>query len=536
MRSFVLRSPSRLAYVLLLAACVFSNVQRLSAADYFLTIAGGYSPTGNQASLEANVLFFQQVLQEKHPGKPVHDILFADGHDQAADLQVLAPKVTKPDLPATELLATLHRRRTEEKLEYRNHHVPHINGPLDPALIHASLEKFAKSAGAGDRVIVYVTAHGSEGREGDSFNTTIDCWNEKKITGREFTKWLGDLPVDVPVVMVMAQCYCGGFSHTIFNDLDTRKGLAPQLRIGFYAQQHNLPAAGCRPDIENDDEFSSYFWGAIAGRSRTGTPIDGCDIDGDGRISFSEAYAYAVVAGNTIDIPLRASDALLRQYSRLKEKVEPKKVDSESESDQEEKGDASESKDEAPVGPKLSTMTGPVQSLVDSSRPSSVSIVTLICKELGLSIEDDVSAVVASLERHRREGRKPFRGGPGGQGRGRGGSGRRQLLQEITEKWPELGDPRKWEESDLLRDQETLVAELKALPGWKVYDDRRKQQEEAGKQTQQHELREVKFRRLISTLETIVLEKNLSLVATADIVERYRKMIALEDSHFAGAK
>ena len=30
-------------------------------------------------------------------------------------------------------------------------------------------------------------------------------------------------------------------------------------------QQHDLPAAGCRPDIEHDEEFSSYFWGAIAG-------------------------------------------------------------------------------------------------------------------------------------------------------------------------------------------------------------------------------------------------------------------------------
>jgi len=40
----------------------------LSATDFFLTIGGGYDRSGNQASLEANVVFFQQLLTEKHRG------------------------------------------------------------------------------------------------------------------------------------------------------------------------------------------------------------------------------------------------------------------------------------------------------------------------------------------------------------------------------------------------------------------------------------------------------------------------------------
>ena len=221
--------------------------QMLSAADYFLTIGGGYNPSGNQASLEANVVFFQQVLDEKHRGTRSHDIFFADGHEPAADLQVLAATKPRPDRPATDLLAALHRRRGAEQVEYRNHRVPNIAGALNPKLVHARLEAIAKKAQRGDRLIVYVTAHGSEGGKDERFNTTIDCWNDKQITAREFTGWLNELPSSVPVVMVMAQCYCGGFGHTIFSDLDETKGLAPQLRAGFFAQQHNLPAAGCRP-------------------------------------------------------------------------------------------------------------------------------------------------------------------------------------------------------------------------------------------------------------------------------------------------
>ena len=247
--------------------------QSLSATDYFLTIGGGYNPSGNQASLEANVVFFQQVLNEKHHGKRSHDIYFADGDEPAADLQILAVKTLRPDRPATDLLAALHRRRGAEQVEYRNHRVPNISGALNPALVHDRLKVIARNARQDDRLIVYVTAYGSEGDKSEQFNTTIDCWNDKKITAREFTTWLNELPPSMPVVMVMAQCYCGGFGHTIFNELGQEKGLAPQPRAGFFAQRHDLPAAGCRSDISNDEEFSSYFCGAIAGRSRTGIPI-----------------------------------------------------------------------------------------------------------------------------------------------------------------------------------------------------------------------------------------------------------------------
>ncbi len=69
-----------------------------SATDYFLTIGGGYNRSGNQASLEANVVFFQQVLSDKHREPRRHDIYFADGHDPADDLQIVAEKPAKSRL------------------------------------------------------------------------------------------------------------------------------------------------------------------------------------------------------------------------------------------------------------------------------------------------------------------------------------------------------------------------------------------------------------------------------------------------------
>jgi hypothetical protein len=490
--------------------------QQSVAADYFLTIGGGYSKTGNQASLEANVVFFQQLLTEKHRGPRRHDIFFADGNDPAADLQVLVDKPVKPLAPATDLLAALHRRRSDEQVTYRNHRVAQIAGPLDPKLVRTSLAALAKSARSGDRLIIYVTAHGSEGDKDDRFNTTIDCWNNRKITAREFTGWLDQLPAEVPVVMVMAQCYCGGFGHTIFAGLDEKKGMSPHLRVGFFAQQHDLPAAGCRPDIEHDEEFSSYFWGALAGRTRNGLPIKGCDIDGNGVVSFAEAYAHAVIAGETIDIPLRTSEVFLRTYSRLTP---------EDNADPAREAEPTAEKEQ----PKLFTMTGKVETVLADCGPLSKHIVTQLAKTLEVSLADDVSAVRKAYEESRRRSST--------RGRNRQSSGRRDLLKEVSEKWPELGDEKKWADSSLLKaeNQSSLLAELQQLPSWKLFDERRQQTEAADKGGDQRELRSVKFRRLLNALETIVLESNLPLLAKPEIVERYRQLIALEKSHLNAA-
>lgn len=508
------------------------------AKDFFLTIGGGYNRSGNQASLEANVIFFQQVLADHHQSPVHHDIFFADGHDPAPDVQIVAEKPAPMNTPATDLLAALHRRRGEVDVAYRDHRVTKIAGALDPAGIRAGLDTLSKAAQRGDRLVIYVTAHGSEGPEDDQYNTTIDCWNERKITAREFTAWLDKLPSEMPVVMVMAQCYCGGFAHTIFQGMDETKGQSPQLRAGFFAQRHDLPAAGCRPDIEHEEEFSSYFWGAIAGRSRNGVPIKDCDLDRNGIVSFAEAYAHAVTVGETIDIPLRTSEIFLRQYSQLSAaKDKGAARDTETKPANNDKSDpepiAVTDRDNLAGQSALFTMNGSLQSFADRAHPTSSRIVTQLSQTLGFDLKEDVTTVIKVYDEHRREGRSAGRTRSRRQG-----SGRRELLAEVTEKWPELGDERHWRESALLKpdNQERLLAELKQLSAWKNYDERLQQMKVAGEKSDQHELRTVKFRRLIQALETIVLEQNLPLVATPEIVARYQQLIALEESSLASNK
>lgn len=473
------------------------------ANDYFLTMGGGYNPGGNQASLEANVLFVQSILTAPPVETGGHAIFFADGDDPRPDLQVVATRPDQNPGPATKVLATLHRRRDDENVDYRNHRIPGLAGGLDPNLVQRHLQQIARTVREGDRLFIYVTAHGSAGPASDSQNTTIDCWNDRRITARELSKWLDAFPPSVPVIMVMAQCYCGGFTHTIFKDFNSRHGLSPQVRVGFFAQQHNLPAAGCRPDISNDEEFSSYFWGALAGRSRNGVPIQTADGDGDGSISLAEAYAYAVIASPTIDIPLRSSEVLLRTYSRLNSPPTPSAL--------------------APEN-RLLMLHGPLEDLIRQADPMLARIVTELSASLGHTPQETVQTVIARQAASRRDPRQSF------DPRRRQGSGRRQLLQQVREKWPELGDPERWEKSELLAatNQAQLLQEIQQLPGWKAYEDRRQQSRAAEEQAERQELREVRYRRLTSALEVIVLAANLPRFADAAIVQRYRDMIELE--------
>ena len=142
-------------------------------------------------------------------------------------------------------------------------------------------------------------------------------------------------------------------------------------------------------------------------------------------------------------------------------------------------------------------------------------------------MKDDVASVIDAYERHRSERRAAGRGS-----RRRSGSGRRDLLEQVAEKWPDLGDDQNWQKSPLLKpeNQATLLAEIQQLPAYEAFDRGRVQRAEQAEKSELSELKEVKFRRLINTLEIIVLLKNLPLIATPEIVKRYRYMLALEAS------
>ena len=526
--------PYLLSVGLALAFC-----STVTAVDHFLTIGGGYRPSANQASLEANVLFFQETLKERHQYDRSHTVFFADGYDDKADLQYLEIPDPTTDSPLESLLAQLHRRSTAGKLAYRNHRVPPIAGPISPEHIRASLRRIATQAQPDDRLIIYVTAHGEASKDRDEpFNTYISCWDGQRLSAKELQQWLGEMPRELPIVLVMAQCYCGGFAHIIFQDLDDTQGLSPLRVCGFFAQQHDLPAAGCRPDIENDEEYSSFFWGAFGSKSRNGKMLQDVDCNQDGHISFAEAHAQAVVVSHTIDIPLRTSEVFLRRNSRIAE------YEHEGMSFEEEKQEATKLESEEPKlahssvahslvasepAPQLRQLSGSVSSLITIASSDVSYAIRGLCEQLGVSVDDEITAIFAGFEDQANGLRDARRSS--WRGRRARGSGRRELRAEISEKWPELGDRDAWHQSELLEParQTEVLEELKQLPSYQVFAEEVAKREQASSERVEAELRQVKFKRLIRLLENVILEDNLKAVAAPEIVDRYAELLSLEN-------
>ncbi len=495
-------------------------IQAAFATDYFLCIGGGYNPQGNQASLEANVIFFQQVLREHHASDSNRAFFFADGLNEEPDLQVVKPESAPPG-PLSDLLKQLHARGNQPEVEYRNHQVPNLAGPISPKNIENSLRRNASAMRAGDRLIVYVTAHGEPATGENKHNTLISCWQGEKISGKQFTGWLDAVPAEVPVVLVMAQCYCGGFAHAIFNDLESDAGLNSRSLCGFFAQQHDLAAAGCRPDIENDEEYSSFFWGAFAGRSRNGRQMQGVDCNRDGKISFAEAHAQAIVVSETIDIPLRTSDVVLRRFSRIanyEHRGMPQAA-------QEDPAQAVEG-----TSVELNPMQGSLASMSKESSADVQRVIGELSKQLGIAMQDDVttvfeayaahSKVFADLRRTRWRGRRDR------------GSGRRQLREEIGAQWQELADRDSWRSSDWLKPdrQASIMAEIRQLPSYERTQEFFRESQQRAAELEATEIRDVKYQRLIQALESVVLASNLPRVAEPAIVQRYQEILELEDS------
>lgn len=119
-----------------------------------------------------------------------------------------------------------------------------------------------------------------------------------------------------------------------------------------------------------------------------------------------------------------------------------------------------------------------------------------------------------------------------GPGRRRSSSGRRELLAAIETQWPELADADEWSKSELLTndDADKLLKSIQKLPEYATYEERLKQREQQSKAADTAELRAVRYRRLIDTLENIVLARNPLFAATPDVVQKYEEMRKLESA------
>lgn len=271
-----------------------------------LLVSGGGTPASNAIAHEKNVNFVARSLVEL--GLPFRAIetYFSVG---------------TADLPDTAYLAELPQDRWELQildilfgrggidLQYRHHAVTAVTGPGRRSEVLRAVREAAASLREGQTLLLYTTDHGQRSEDG-SKNSALVMWGGEKLTAQELRSALDAGSSRGRVVLVMAQCFSGGFASVAYGP---GVKLATGDRCGFFATTHARESAGCTPELSEADydDYTTRFFSALRGRDRVGRPVRSADFDADGVVSLSEAHAYALGSEETLDVPVKTSELFL---------------------------------------------------------------------------------------------------------------------------------------------------------------------------------------------------------------------------------
>jgi len=498
------------SHLLLFPVALFLLSGALDARDHVLTIGGGYSPAGNQVSLERNVLFFEKLRAEKLPEGTPHDLYFADGTSPHPDLQFRPEGAEVPR--AHLLMAGLFGSEKNLTNHYRNNVLEGVRDISSPAALERWFREEGSKLEAGDRLILYVTSHGARsGSKSNKFNTRIWMWDRRTLDASRLAGFLAGLPEGVKVMTVMVQCFSGGFSHLIFEENNQKKERAKRNICGFFATVCDREAAGCTPDVNeaNYDEFSSHFWAALRGRTRTEKEIADCDYDGDGRVSFEEAHAYAILTSRNIDIPVKTSGAFLRIHSRLH---------SDKEEDRELLGRESSYAE-------ILEQAGTVDREVLEGLSTRLALDGEQRGALAGEKASEIGKKMRKIEEDKKAHKKKLDGA------------RMAISRTIRNRWPDLENRHSPGAVNLLSNgklRAEFVAAVEKHPRYSEWD--RLKQERGKLEGRELELsREyANWRRFVRVFENVAYGVNLEQVADEDVVQAYQRLMEAEREGLSG--
>jgi hypothetical protein len=494
-------------------ACLFLGALALPcparAADHFLTIGGGYAPSGNQVSLELNVLFYRQALSDLYGDNALaHDVYFSDGDAPGRDVQYDDPASDVPEV--NRLLARLDDDEDDLGYRYRTHAVQGVSGPSTRKAIEQWFAAVAPKIPDGDRLILYVTGHGShdDGDDGKRYdNNFIELWNGDTLSVRELATLLDRLSPGVKVVVVMVQCYSGGFADLIFTGGQSDLGPARGVRCGFFATMPDRTAAGCTPDVNEAgyQDYSSSFWAALRGRTRTGAevPLKDRDFDNDGVVTFAEAHAYVMLTDDSIDVPMTTSDRFLRLHS-----------------------------DTGAGRGRLISAEDMLARLNAVATPADRAVIDGLSKQLGLGAAPPGAQYRYAAAKELSESLKA---------RHKAGEQREKSLRDeyddardairdsLELRWPEIVN--RWDpavERIIREEGDAVVAAIKSDPEYRQFTKLHADLDELATRDDELEKKWAKCHRLMRTLERVALASNIAKVADEETLARYKVLVDAE--------
>jgi len=262
---------------------------------HVVLLNGGGSRAGNYQSHILHVRALLEVLDQARVPRDQITVFASDGEDPAEDL---ATRELRPEgegwlLDGTPLESSLGR-----PMEFVSTTVAgQTLRPATPDALRAWFAGEGRKIPPGDTLLFYVTDHGTPNRD-EPTNTRITMWGDKQVFSvRDLQQTFAQLDPEVRVVMLMSQCFSGGFAHIAEHGSTATPDALPTGEVcGYFASTHDRPAYGCYPENLGADNvgYSVRF-------------VESLLADG----SFTAAQAHALVHDRTPDVPLRTSDVQL---------------------------------------------------------------------------------------------------------------------------------------------------------------------------------------------------------------------------------
>ena len=507
-----------------------------------LVFGGGYSPSGNQVSLESNVKYFRRIRSSMGLGEAAMKTYFADGKSKDRDLQFFDPSFQVPEINL--IMAELLGSSRGIANQYRDNDLQ-----ADDSSSIGAIDKWIgmrTKQGGKQTNLIYFTGHGGKGDKKTPHNTTAYLWNNSRLKVSDLVKKLDKLPMEQPCIFVMVQCYSGGFANVIFKEGDPKKGLSDHPRAGFFATVKDRVAAGCTPDIreKNYFEYSTRFWEALCGESRIGKKTAKPDLNKDGKTSLAEAHAYVVLRSDTIDLPIKTSDVFLRHFSTLTPPKESAKdlnktisketpTNANKEKHSNSNTNITKQKSNACDPNELfCSVSDHLKGLLKGTEKESRFVINGLSRRLNLTStnrHEEAKKLIESLKKKRSalsEQKKKH-----DEERGKI---KKALSLEIRKKWPELRSSYHPTVQSLYREPQSneVMKIVDNNNSWSRYKSLTEKSKGLEKERFLIEKKEVLAMRLIRELETVVLVKNLALVNPPHIEGSYEKLKALENTVF----
>jgi hypothetical protein len=298
------------------AAVLFAGILGASSAhalDHVWIVGGGPWPGHSQAQIEFNVNWVIQVLNAGAGARQLH-VYYTDGSGGGRDVVLWqTPAETKATLQP---LARVFGGYDTNGDRYYSNRIPGVLGGTEATELGTRLEKDFAELKPGDRALLIYNGHGLQD-EKDSAENTLRLWNDTKLSVRDLDRIMSRIDPSVPVRFMFTQCYSGGFARLMHPQARDTLALGEANRCGFFAESEDRESEGCSASIDVGDyrDYSTYFFAALNGRTRTGEAIGvNPDRNGDNVVSLLEAHWFALSQAHNADLPRSTSEVFLERW------------------------------------------------------------------------------------------------------------------------------------------------------------------------------------------------------------------------------